>query len=338
MRSYFIYSVILLWPLLLIAVFRPFWQSQKVLANFLAYLPIALFASLRGIAGTDTQNYRLAYDYIGQLANLDLGVDFGFSGLMFLISQLGFPFQVFATLQASLCLLLYCIAGAKLDKVSPLFSVGILPVYFLDSTFNGMRYGLAFAATAFLLACFYERREKISGLFLILPTFIHSSLAPVALMSPVALGLSAIILYFFGIEYSVSQFFVGKLDSYSAIFRPSIYSGAVPILQATILLIILYKQKIRLKIGYNLTTLAILITFGGYFISLYTYAGLRLLLLGVFILGISVSMTLNTCRHDKYIYFLYFLSVMNFFRQIFFVGATGGVEFHPYDFYFEGIL
>jgi hypothetical protein len=327
-----------MWPLLLIVILRPFWQSQKVLANFLAYLPIAIFASLRGIAGTDTQNYRLAYDYVGQLANLELGVDFGFTGLMFLMSQLELPFQAFATLQAALCLLLYCIAGAKLDKVSPLFSVGILPVYFLDSTFNGMRYGLAFAAAAFLLALFYERRMKISGLLLVLPTFIHSSLAPVALMSPFALGISAIILYFFGIDYAVSQFFVGKLDSYSVIFRPSIYSGIVPILQAIILLILFYKQKRKLKIGYNLRTFAIIITFGGYFISLYTYAGLRLLLLGVFILGISVSMSLQSSKYDKYIYLLYFLSVINFFRQIFFVGAAGGVEFHPYDFYFEGIL
>lgn len=339
MRSYLIYGFLLLWPFLVIFIFHSFWLKQKFLVNILAYLPIAIFASLRGYAGTDTENYRIAYDYIGQVGDITVGVDFGFTALMLLASNLGLSFQGFSALQAGLCLFLYCLAGARLDRTEPLFSIGILPVYLLDSTFNGVRYGLAFALAAFLVAYVYERRKKFSGVLLIAPALIHSSLAPIAMLSPIVLGLSAVGAYFVGIEYTLAQFFIGKFDSYSSIYRPSVYSGLVPLLQAFVLLHLAYFKKSGLKIGYNLFTLSIIITFGGYIVSLYTYAGLRLLLLGAFLLGISVAMSIESKDSPKkYIILLYTIAVLNFMRQIFLVGPAGGVLFHPYDFYFEGIF
>lgn len=334
-RSYFVFILMVIWPALIFWRFRPEGVAQKFWRNILAYSPIAMFASLRGLSGTDTENYRIAYAYAGSLPKIELGPDYIFSALMHYLSQAGFPFEIFSLVQSLMCAVLFAIAGAKIDESQPVFSLGIVPTALIDATFNGLRSGLAFALMAALIAFLYKRRNKFIGLIFTLPAGIHSSLAMISLISLPSVIVFSILGYFYSAQSAYNDMFFNKVDSYTNMFRPSPLSGVVPL--AATLFSIYHLNRLRYKwISFQLGSISAVIAIGGYVMSIYTYAGLRILLIGAFFIALEMSIRIaNNRRALQAMLFLYALYSLNFLRQVFYVGAEGGVLFAPYDFFFE---
>ena len=105
---------------------------------------------------------------------------FGLDPLFYLgqiiIKDFGGPFQVFVAFQAFYCWILYSFGAARIDRTLPILTVGLLPVLFIDATFNGMRYGMAFATALVLIPVLKKVRPSFGVLLAAIPGMVHSSM------------------------------------------------------------------------------------------------------------------------------------------------------------------
>jgi len=323
-------------PFLLYLLLPTFWRMHRTSFYFLAYLPVSLFASIRGNVGTDTENYRISYDLLDISIAPEFSNDYLFSFLIYLCKTLGLGFQGFSIFHAFLCLFLFSYGAGKIDKTAPILGLGLLPVLFIDSTFNGLRYGLAFAAAATCIHLYNTNKSQLRIAYLVIPGLIHSSLLPLLVMSPAMIFIAATSLL--TVDFSsflYFSFFSSKAESYSEFQRPSGFSGLVPAISFCMLFAIHTVNRNTIRLGPNLGFISIAIFLAGAFASMHSYAGLRIMQVGVFLFAINVSQTAQPCYRKKTIrlsFLLGLIGALNFLRQIFLVGADGGVVFHPYTF------
>lgn len=338
--SVLLYFLLLLWPFFFYFISRPSSNSGRFFTYAFSFFPVAVFAALRGNAGTDTENYRISYELLIPSESFGFGVDFLFTYLMAACKSVSDEFNFFAAVHSFSCLLLYSFGASRLDRVHPVFGLGVLPVLFLDSTFNGIRYGLAFAVLAAVIPIFYARRSRVSELLLLIPTFFHSSTALALLLSP-----SAFLLFLGAATYvalfapaGIFEFFVSKGDSYADFQRPSALSGLFPILQFFAFQSVESFSRTNITARIGLSTVAWITFLAGVLLSYYSYAGLRFLLLAVFLQSCAVAFNVSTSNFQLcrgLVYIIGGLGVANYLRQIFIVGPEGGVGFHPYNFFFQ---
>lgn len=332
--SILLYVFLLSMPFFLYLLFPVFWKMYRTTFYFLAYLPVTLFASIRGNVGTDTENYRYSYDLLDISIVPEFSIDYLFNILIYFCKTLGLGFQGFSAVHASLCLVLFSYGAGKIDKTAPILGLGLLPVLFIDSTFNGLRYGLAFAAAATCIHLYYITKSRLSITYLLIPSLIHSSLLPMLAMAPVVIFVAAISLVTVDpSSFLYFSFFSSKVESYSDFQRPSGFSGLVPIISFCLLFAINLFNKNVIRIGPNLGFISIAIFLAGTFISMHSYAGLRIMQVGVFLFAINVSLTAKPIYRRKTIrlsILLGLIGAFNFLRQILLVGPDGGVVFHPY--------
>ena len=313
------------------------WQRNKFLFYCAAYLPITLLAAMRGNVGTDTENYREAFE-IFDLGNFNLlTVDPIFTALYGLAKLLGLGFNGFAFMHAALCLLFYSYGAAKVDREIPLFGLFLMPVLFIDATFNGLRYGLAFGIATVALHYFVRSSSRLRLGYLLPPVAAHSSLSVLLFLTPgLIIAVAPLMLLLNVQDLLYFSYFAGKSESYSEFARPGIFSGLMPVFQFSMLILIARINQIKFKPGINIQTLALLVFFGGLAASSVSYAGLRILQLAVFIMTVFAAQNVSRNKRRTTTALAVtagLLSVANFLRQVFFVGPEGGVVFHPYDFF-----
>ncbi len=306
----------------------------------MAYFPAFIFASLRGNAGTDTEYYRELYERIDS-TSFDIGLDPLFSFSQFIFINLGLSFQSFALFQAFLCWIFFSYGASRIDKTIPILSVSILPVLFVDSTFNGLRYGISFAVAACLLPIAYEWRGVHSHLLRILPGFIHSSMFLVALTSRYAVLVLVLVLFIFSFTTNfdtVALYLNYKLDAYSQIDRPSWFSGLVPLTQIIFCLYLIKLGDINFGKLSSLVYVSFILTSFSILLSFYTVASMRLIQIALYILVIAIGLSNfnKNINRSKFIILLIGIFVaLNFFRQIVTGAEIGNVKFIPYDFFWE---
>jgi len=257
-------------------------------------------------------------------------------GLLFAITKaIGLGFNGFAFIHASLCLVLYSFGASKVDRTLPLFGLLLLPVLFIDATFNGLRYGLAFAIATVALHYFVNSSSRFRIGYLVPPISAHSSLFILLFLSPGIVLFAAPLLLLVNLQDLVYfSYFSGKSESYSDFARPGIFSGLMPAFQFAMLILISRINGISFRFGINLGVLGCLVFAAGIITSSVSYAGLRILQLGVFVMTIFVAQNLTPRRPRTVTALLVLtglLSVANFLRQIYLVGPEGGVVFHPYE-------
>jgi hypothetical protein len=126
-----------------------------------------------------------------------------------------------------------------------------------------------------------------------------------------------------------------KFSEYSDMQRPSVFSGIYPLFQLTMLWLIAKMARCSFKDRPDLLMLSIIMILTGTGISYMSYAGLRVLQIGVFFFAIwiSSSAAIVTRNVRAVIVFLGLSGVLNFWRQIFFVGPESPVNFVPYHFF-----
>ncbi|PKB22445.1 EpsG family protein [Janthinobacterium sp. 64] len=336
-----VYGMCLFFPLIPIFFNKRFDLKSRIFVNLLIFFPTFIFAALRGYAGTDTKMYRDNFDSFRITSIFELSTtDPIFYFIQMIIKNSGGKFQTFALFQALFCWILFSIGAAKIDKSIPLFGVGLLPVLFVDATFNGMRYGMAFALTSVIILLIPKVRPTLGMLMAVIPGLIHSSM----LIIMISTG-CGILLLLLGIGIvvmdprliAIFQYFQYKASDYSEISRPSVFSGLFPIVQTIAIIFIARISKVPLRWGINLYCISILLALLSLVISYFSMSGLRLLQIAVFLLAISVSSSIereNITIKAKYLVLLIgILGVVNFLRQIFLVGPEGNVLFAPYDFF-----
>lgn len=328
-----LYLFIFAWPFIAYLALRNYFVGHRFALYVICYLPMTLAASLRGDAGTDTEAYRDLFASIDPADGFRLGIDFLYMFLMGAVKLAGGGFQAFAFVHAGLCLLLYSYGASKVDTVAPVFALGILPTLFLDSTFNGLRYGLAFALAIALVQAYRSHRAYVLPLML-LPAAVHSSMAVMLALSPVVLGIGAMVLVAGGVAGSDAfMYLIYKQDAYTNIQRPGLLSGVFPLIQAIVLHCIFRMSRARFKIGFNFLSLGVALLVAGVILSSFTYAGLRILQIGVFVYAIGTALAVKTDdgRIAMVATLLGLAGVANMLRQILLVGPAGGVLFYPYD-------
>lgn len=337
--SVMVYFLCLFPPLVVCFVGRRYQTREKIVMHLCAFLPTFLFAAFRASdVGTDTGMYE---DYFAALEPREM---FGLDPLYYLVQitmkQLGFGFHAFMAVQALFCWIGFSVGSARIDRAIPLMSVGILPVIMVDATFNGMRYGMAFAATAMLVPVLRSARPMLRTALAFVPGMIHSSMLVLMLSTwsgliLLALG-AAVVALTPGLSHIIEYFFY-KGAEYSEMERSSWLSGIVPVIQISIILWIAKINKVKISLGANLLSLALVLAFVSVIIGFYSMSALRFIQVALFLLAIAVSDATRpgeqTARSDAIVLFLGLLGVGNFLRQIFLVGPAGNVFFVPYNFY-----
>jgi hypothetical protein len=335
--SFILYPIILLLPFALYALAPWAWERHKFVFYLAGYLPVAALAAMRGDVGTDTENYRQAFDIFSLADYNPFSVDPIF-GLLFAVTKLfGLGFNGFAFIHASLCLILYSFGASKVDRTLPLFGLLLLPILFIDATFNGLRYGLAFAIATVAMHYFVNSSSRFRIAYLLPPISAHSSLLVLVFLTPSVIVLAAPFMLLLNVQDLLYfSYFAGKSESYSDFARPGVFSGLMPAFQFTMLLLISRINRIPFRLGIDVRTLGLLLFAAGLLTSAVSYAGLRILQLAVFVMTIFVAQNLTAYRHRTITYLLVLtglLSVANFLRQVFLVGPMGGVVFYPYEFF-----
>ncbi|MCO4090759.1 MAG: hypothetical protein HEQ34_02250 [Sphingorhabdus sp.] len=337
MTSIALYVFLIFWPQLILSFMA--YNNVKIsrFALLISFCPIAIFASLRGYAGTDTAAYRDLFDYAESYA---ITIDPLFWYPQTFMRDVGLDFQAYTVLHSFVVLYLYITGVSKLQPNNAYLSVSILPVLMLDSTFNGLRYGLSFALVCYFVALFAKRSNYFARTWLLVPSLAHISMLPLVflklrfnLIGLLAISVvSVLISQFLPIEYLIYKF-----EVYQELSRPEGYSGIMPVIQFLIFYFINYKFCINNDLSKSLRIMALAIFLLSLPVLVYSYAGLRFLQISVLLIALSTAASLEI-RKQKVALFLCvslgILTNLNFLRQIIFSNSDA-VRFLPYDFFFQ---
>lgn len=334
-----VYSLCLFPPIIFGFIAREYSQKQRVLVNLLVFLPAFIFAGLRDSSvGTDTEMYH-GYFQALQIRE-SFGLDQFYYYFQLIVKSSGGNFQIFLFFQAMFCWIFYSVGAARTDKKLPLLVVGLLPVIMVDATFNGLRYGMAFAFALFLISKIKKPKNILQTVLYLAPGMFHSSM--LVLMLATVSGLFVLGAVIFGLAlspkfYFLFDYFFYKANDYADMERTSWFSGLVPVIQISIILLIGRISGVRFKFGINLFTLSVFIAGISIIVAFYSMSALRFVQVALFLLTIAVSREIvedKSRGHAGYLVLLLgLLGVGNFLRQIFLVGAAGNVFFVPYLFY-----
>lgn len=139
------------------------------------FISISLFfVGIKGLVGTDTSSYLDIISKINNNGNYP-GIEIGFIFLVkFLLLFVDSNYFILAIL-ASIISIILLAASQAAYRSSLVFLLCIIPVFFLQMTMNGLRFGLAFAITMFTFRMFFEDKLKLALFFSFFATSIHSS-------------------------------------------------------------------------------------------------------------------------------------------------------------------
>lgn len=297
---------------LLYYVFYMYFVNQNVnLKNFLTLLlglfPLILLVMLRGNVGTDTA----AYSYLFNQIITNNSVVFLEQGFTFFVKALSYVFNdvhliIISVGALTTALLLWSVKSNT--RAQYIFVICVVPIFYLDMTMNGLRYGLSFAFAICAVSKFYNQKHSQSIIWATFSVLSHvSGWAVFALLaltsenkaqfkkwlilgSVITLVLIAQFYYvdiyniFFANEMLVTKALAEKMIAYKHLKSPNIYSGISTLLLSLILLFILnsYKaKKALLAHQFYLLLAAVIFTF---LLAKFSYAGLRMQSIVLFVI------------------------------------------------------
>lgn len=178
------------------------------------------------------------------------------------------------------------------------FITFFIPVFIYQYGMNAIRAGIAMGV--FLVGFQYLRRDQVRSFLLLslLTFFFHYSFVFVFFIISLfefAKARVKNILYFivsgliiFSIVFIQKEYFLAKLDLYLDYKSPAVYSGFSRILISSFLLIGVLVGRLPHKEKIKLLTISIGIMFSLQLLTFWSYAGLRLLELWVFVLSLLI--------------------------------------------------
>ena len=338
LHSIFAYLLSPLFAVAVIFIFPQVNPKKRALLYLLAFCPICIFAALRGSVGTDTYNYRYFYDSYGTVKQAD--VDLLFSVFEGFCHWIGLSTQTFLAMQAGFCWFLFSLGAARIDKTLPVLGVGLLPTLMIESTFNTLRVGMAFAVALLVIQVVDKKINLRNVVLTFLPGLFHSSLLLLLVTKARKVWAIAIIVAITGITAfifsdAVKEFLGLKLFLYVDLEKPGMFSGAWPLFECLMLFFIAKKSKGSFAFGNNTYSLGLTLIAISILGVSFSYAFLRFLQIGLFLLAISVSRAAIIASKDAKIGLLFMglMSCFNFLRLILGEGAITSSPFLPFRFF-----
>lgn len=329
-----------------------FSQLRMAKVGFILSVPfLILIASLRGDVGVDTHSYLVNVGNIISKEGYFFVFEPGFVLLVLFFGSLGMePRSILIAISLLITLVLfYAFFKIEKGKAYILFFL-VIPVFYFDMTMNGLRYGLSFSFVA--LACSYLLQDGKKWLFFFF-VFIATSIQFTGLF--LALLVYYVIngkiksgLYiglFFSLVIIASEFlgfgFINdKFDAYSQIQSPGFGSGltTAAISFLTISALMYFERGLERR-GFIIVylTLLTLVSFG---ISQFSYAGLRLQSLILFLIFLIYAMNSQVLKNKKgfYLFVLTVIGLLGFLFKLknFIDGENIGLTpFIPYMFIWD---
>lgn len=140
----------------------------------LGVLPMLFLVSLRGSVGTDTAAYiRIVSDI--KANEISIGIEQGFVYLIkALLCITNDPIFVLVLIALLTTVVLF-VASKDDDRALFVLLVCIIPLFYLDMTMNGLRYGLSFAFAMLAMSKFYQHHLFLSVAFGVVAVLFHVS-------------------------------------------------------------------------------------------------------------------------------------------------------------------
>lgn len=272
----------------------------------LAVCAMGLVAILRGTVGTDTVAYAQQSALVRSSGFFVPGIEPLFGGLLKILQQTGWTDTGVVRLVSvvDVGLLLVYIRRSVFNERYLLLSA-ILPAFFYEYTMNALRIGLA--SVLFLLAMQdLSRRHKLGAPSVLLSigaclTHYSALLYPIfflavlrrwsmrLLLGGVIVGVLALVVFFL----VHPPYLMAKLQSYVGFRAPSRLSGLSSVVQIVLVLFAAWKSTLSHSMKLQLITVALVVAGGFLGVVQFSYAGLRLLELIVFLTPVVF-----VCAHE----------------------------------------
>lgn len=306
---------------------------------FFGLLPAFFLVVLRGDTGTDTVSYlNIIQNTASDFYMFHGEVEFGFELLLKIMFYIGGGERVVVLMLSGFTVILMAISFSNTKNDVLVFFLLLFPIFFYDMTMNGLRYGISFSLAKI---AYNLREEKNKAGFLIF-----------TLMSIVFHVTGALVLtLLFSRKLNVKYFLCGniflilviffyfdrllyKLTAYETLQAPSIVSGAAPL----ILVFSIYMCCVfcSFKNVMYLTFLFVLeVLF--YFLAKFSYAGIRLQLLILYVLCSALPNldVMNSTRRVFFVLGLFMIGLLGFSfkaKNMIDGEGVGNSPFLPYSF------
>lgn len=315
----------------------------------LLLFPALLVAIARGDVGTDTLNYLTNYQIRYSEGEGGREYEPGFELLSDFFVLLGFTDRMFVNALAIISTLLLSFSFSGLKEKTILLFLVFFPLFFVDFTMNGLRYGLSFSIATLAIDSYYKRRILVFSLlslvavsiqyssFLLILVFLMDRLQTRHLLYLAALT-SAIVALLWSYFEMIFLFLTLKQEAYKDLTAPGITSGLAPLVLFLILSIGFVRAAEK---DANLKGIYILVFFElvSFVITRFTYAGLRFQTLFLFALIVFIKNNFNLLpKENKYFTVMASVSVLSFvvFLKNITVVVEGDISpFLPYKFFWE---
>lgn len=308
--------------------------------------PALLVAALRGNIGVDTENYTQHFsDKINNITD-SYTFEVGFEKLIEIFVYLKLSVNgIFASI-ATIITVLLSLSFSRNKNSILLFLLVLFPLYYVDSTMNGIRYGLAFSIASIAIDLLYKKNNPFFILMFIIASSIQISSTLIFLSFLLAkfnwkvLSFLLLISLIYSPEFTefILPYLIDKKDAYIYSYSPSFLSGIFPLIVFLILYTLFlfnFKKPLAITEIHVLLILEIL----AFVLAKYSYAGLRCQLLFLFSLLLAIKNNLaNNILNESFYKALFILSLIlhgNFLKNL----LTGVAEFNstylPYEFFWQ---
>ena len=295
-------------------------------------LPVFFLVIFRGNIGIDTEVYESIIDYYMLTGECRVEPLFCLISepIYSLVERSDFTLRV---ITAIFCLLFY-FSFSKTKNDIIVASLFIFPVFFYDMSTNGIRYGLAFI----LFKLLYDGLTKKSILTMPLYIAIQSSsllLVILSFINKIKLNrIALVLLILIPIFYLLigGNYLSQRIEAYSVNPSPNFYSG---ILNFLLGFLIIFTLKYFKKIIFKEFILYFIVLLSFQILSIFTYAGLRLVQLMLFYFAVRTIPLIGdlNSKSNIIIYFVLFTTGFIYFLNLLKIMSESDY-YLPYQFIF----
>lgn len=312
----------------------------------LASGPMVALVFFRGLVGVDTPVYEQSIDLIRSSGTYTFTFEPLFEYAILLISNQIDDVTVVLAVFSALTTLLFFVGAFQIKQQPYIYAFFLMPYFYLDMTMNGIRAGLAFVIILCGANFLVNGRRKYYVVFALIAALIHISSALLAVLLIVLLDqrLRAL-LWSVGIGFILIIFFESylteKFYAYQTINIESGSGGLAPLLLSGLLLVNFYSDKeFRDVSKWQLQVLGV-ISVATYVITQFTYAGIRLQILNLFLICIFLVSFIDLKKikiNQKTLFVLFLIGLVGMgfrLRNFYNEAGNGEAPFVPYHFSWE---
>lgn len=334
-------------------------RRRRGLLFISAMSPLVLLALLRGGVGTDTASYLSIVDEIENYGTTSVAVESGFVLLIKAMLYLGAEPMQILVLVGFITTAVLISASLTSGRATLVSALCIVPIFYLDMTMNGLRYGLSFAFAMYSIALFSKNRVIVGSFLAVCSVLFHiSGLALFAIMALlasnkielrrwIALSVGLALVVFVQLHGSQQTEtaqqtqinFAEKALIYTHFPSPSILSGLAPLVLSIIVIFLIFSvdqmsNGIRSRRFYILSALVILT----FVVAKFSYAGLRLQFVVLFAMLVALQFkpefsvaSIQAKGVRRAMAIVGVLGAFAFLKNIYLTEGVGATPFLPYS-------